>query len=318
MAKVSIIIPVYNVEAYLAQCLDSVYRQDIPEDEYEVICVDDNPENPTRDIVKRLQQKYSTLKLLVLEHNVKQGGARNAGLSIAQGEYIWFVDADDYVYPNVLGTFYKEMSRGQLDILHFDYSILSDGELRKSIRGEYTNQVVSGVDLFFNPRAQWWTEHIVVWQRIHRRQFLIDNHLKFAEHVFCEDDDFSYLVYAAAKRAKHISVEGYVYRMHSSSAMHQQFKPIYVISLLKQVKRLSSQIDNLRRIDIRFASAIRAVLRSAIQRVLIHIKRMSREEKKIIRKSWSIYDKLGLHRVISKRNILRLFFYLYFPYKGEL
>lgn len=97
LPKLSIIIPFYNVKQYIAQCLDSVYRQDIPEEEYEVICVNDASPDHSRDIVLEYQKRHKNLVLIEHEHNKKLGAARNTGRSIARGKYIWNVDSDDYI-----------------------------------------------------------------------------------------------------------------------------------------------------------------------------------------------------------------------------
>ena len=102
MLRLSFIVPFYNVEPYIEECIRSLYNQDIPWAEYEVICVDDCSPDGSRAIVERLQKAYPTLRLLKTPENLRQGGARNMGLDVAQGKYIWFVDSDDYIMPNCL------------------------------------------------------------------------------------------------------------------------------------------------------------------------------------------------------------------------
>ena len=93
MIRLSIIIPFYNVEKYIAECLDSVYNQDISEEEYEVICVNDASPDNSRNIVLEYQKKHSNLTLVEHEVNKKLGAARNTGRKIARGKYIWNVDS---------------------------------------------------------------------------------------------------------------------------------------------------------------------------------------------------------------------------------
>ena len=83
--RLSFIVPFYNVEPYIEECIRSLYAQDISWEEYEVICVDDCSPDGSRAIVERLQKEYPTLKLLTTPENLRQGGARNMGLDIAQG-----------------------------------------------------------------------------------------------------------------------------------------------------------------------------------------------------------------------------------------
>ena len=105
--RLSIIIPFYNVEQYIAQCLDSVYDQDIPENEYEVICVNDASPDASVDIVKRYQKEHSNLILIEHDRNKKLGAARNTGRKVAIGKYIWNVDSDDKIAPNCLNNLLK-------------------------------------------------------------------------------------------------------------------------------------------------------------------------------------------------------------------
>ena len=103
MLRLSIIIPFYNVEQYIAECLDSVYQQNIPEEEYEVICVNDASHDHSREIVLEYQKLHSNLVLVEHEFNRKLGAARNTGRAVAKGNYIWNVDSDDKIELNCLG-----------------------------------------------------------------------------------------------------------------------------------------------------------------------------------------------------------------------
>ena len=100
--RLSIIIPFFNVEKFIGRCLESVYSQDIPENEYEVICVDDSSPDDSLSIVQDYAQKHANLRIVKNKQNRKLGGARNAGLDVASGDYIWFIDSDDFIEDNVL------------------------------------------------------------------------------------------------------------------------------------------------------------------------------------------------------------------------
>ena len=101
MRKLSIILPCYNVERYIADCLDSIYTQDLTEDEFEVICVNDCSTDGTREVIENYAS-HSNLTLIDHAENLTAGGARNTGIKAAKGEYIWFVDPDDMVKLNCL------------------------------------------------------------------------------------------------------------------------------------------------------------------------------------------------------------------------
>ena len=104
MTKLSFIIPYYNGGKYIVECLKSIYNQDIPEAEYEVILVDDcSTDKDSIALVEQFAKEHSTLHIIRNECNLRCGGSRNAGLLQAKGEYVWFVDQDDYIAPNCLG-----------------------------------------------------------------------------------------------------------------------------------------------------------------------------------------------------------------------
>ena len=92
--KLSIIIPFYKVERYIAECLDSVFAQDIPESEYEVICVNDCSPDGSRAIVLEYQKKHKNLVIIEHEKNMMLGAARNTGLRAAKGDFVWFIDSE--------------------------------------------------------------------------------------------------------------------------------------------------------------------------------------------------------------------------------
>ena len=107
MIKLSFIVPFYNVEKYIGACLDSLYAQDIPEEEYEVICVDDCSPDNSKSIVKEYQKQHANLVLIEHPSNKGLGAARNTGIRAARGQYLWFIDSDDMVCSNVLSEIFS-------------------------------------------------------------------------------------------------------------------------------------------------------------------------------------------------------------------
>lgn len=117
MLKLSIIIPVFGVERYIARCLNSIFAINLSEDEYEVICVDDRSLDDSVKIIEEYQLKYPNLILLRHEENKRQGGARNTGIEKAKGEFMLFVDADDEIPEYDLSGLLKYMEDHHLDLL---------------------------------------------------------------------------------------------------------------------------------------------------------------------------------------------------------
>jgi len=103
--KISLIIPVFNVDQYLSRCLDSCIHQDLIPDEYEIIAVNDGSTDRSLTILREYEQKYSNIKVID-KPNGGLSSARNTGLSVAIGDYIWFIDSDDWIKENSLCKIY--------------------------------------------------------------------------------------------------------------------------------------------------------------------------------------------------------------------
>ena len=111
MLLLSVIVPFYNVERFISECLDSVFDQDIPLSEYEVICVNDGSPDNCAQILAEYEQKYPGIFRVITQENRGLGEARNTGMKVAQGEYIAFVDSDDYVVDGGWGLFITSSSK---------------------------------------------------------------------------------------------------------------------------------------------------------------------------------------------------------------
>ncbi len=176
--KLSIIIPAYNVEHYIEKCLNSCIKQDIPEGDYEIIVVNDGSPDDSLAIANRIAAKVKNIKVISQEN----GGlsvARNTGLSIAQGEYVWFVDSDDWIEENCLAALTKYMNG--VDVIHIGHNLVYSSR----IVANTPRELKEGEDIikrgFLRPAPFY----------IMRRQFLKDNNLTFKEGIYHEDTEFT-------------------------------------------------------------------------------------------------------------------------------
>ena len=185
--KVSVIIPVYNTEKYLRQCLDSVIHQSLRE--IEIICVDDGSTDSSARILEKYRAEDARIKM-IHQGNAGLSAARNTGLRAARGEYVYFIDSDDYVETNALEFVYKEAKRDRLDILFFDgESFFDPPELKSGFVGtdcccrpcEFGG-VLSGTDMYVKMRAKG-VFRPMVWLQLLRRQYLIEEKLTFREGI---------------------------------------------------------------------------------------------------------------------------------------
>ena len=126
MKLLSVIIPLYNSSKWLPKCLDSVLSQDIPKELLEVICINDGSPDNSAQIARRYREDYPQSVVVLDQENQGPSGARNNGMRHATGKYLCFVDPDDYVEPQVFGRLVRQMEEERLDMLRFDYQIVSE------------------------------------------------------------------------------------------------------------------------------------------------------------------------------------------------
>lgn len=148
--KLSIIVPMYNVAPYVERCIRSLAEQDLPSEDYEIICVNDGSPDNCCEIVEGLKQEFANI-VLINQENQGVSVARNKGIEAAHGEYIMFVDPDDYVLPRRLASLYKRAKRDELDILASGRSkVWPDGKSAKHFDySSQENKIYSGVEGYF-------------------------------------------------------------------------------------------------------------------------------------------------------------------------
>lgn len=209
--KLSIIIPAYNAEAYLQQCLDSILAQE--RQGCEVIVVDDGSTDGTAALLER----YPDVKVIHQE-NRGMSTARNRGLDEARGEYILFVDSDDLLTDDALTTLAAKLT-GE-DIISFNAKKLHDATGEQTYHPTIREpETIDGWSYFCRHRLEATDIHFVcIWQRAYRRQFLMDNNLRFADGLRrAEDDLFTTQAMLRAKSVKTITACLYIYRMRQGS-----------------------------------------------------------------------------------------------------
>jgi len=179
--KVSIIVPVYNVEKYLRQCLDSLINQTLQE--IEIICVDDGSTDNSSNILSDYAQKDSRI-IVHRQENQGLANARNAGLKLANGEYIGFVDSDDFVDIDFFEKLYQAASSDNADIAralykyHYPDSEKLDLYLDKIIKQRIKQKKTLGIN-----------DHtVVVWNAIYRKKFLSDNGIMYFDNLRSSED----------------------------------------------------------------------------------------------------------------------------------
>lgn len=211
----SIIIPVYNVEQYLCDCLDSVVMQSYPD--YEVICVNDGSTDGSLAILKEYEKNYLQITVIT-QQNRGLSGARNAGIQAAQGDYLFFLDSDDWIEPNTLEVLAQKQS-GE-DLICFNgRRVFEDGRIEEPDAGISENQL-SGWEYYNKyalvPRK---FHFVCTVLRLYRREYLLKNNLFFEEGIYHEDNLFTPLACYYAQAVKVIPDCLYIYRIREGSIM---------------------------------------------------------------------------------------------------
>ncbi len=221
MLKLSFILPCYNVERYIADCLDSIYAQDLPEDEFEVICVNDCSTDGTGNVITEYASRHPNLIMIDHERNLTAGGARNTGMDLARGEYIWFVDPDDVIKPSSLTELLDMVKKENLDILMFNFEDVD--EQLNYMEDELflpESAVMTGQDYvtkFFSGEMRLLG---IVWRCLFRAQFIRDNDLRYPTIRKAQDVVFIWKAILKAGRLQSITKVYYSFRINPNSVTH--------------------------------------------------------------------------------------------------
>lgn len=221
--KLSVIVPIYKVEKYLRKCVDSILNQDLAPEEYEIILVDDGSPDNCGAIADEYAAKYCNIRVIHQEN----GGlsmARNAGLAAANGEYIQFVDSDDFLEPNVLGALVCKMDSDGLDVLRFDYqNVNEDYEVFQPYKDvkpfvDLRDSICDG-ETFLNERLGYACYAV---QFIIKRDLLIENNLFFKPGIYFEDTEWTPRMLLASGRVTSTTTIAYNYLLRNGSITGQR------------------------------------------------------------------------------------------------
>ncbi|MGP1538551.1 glycosyltransferase family 2 protein [Bacteroides pyogenes] len=224
--KLSIIIPAYNVEQYIEKCLISTQVQEVEKGAYEVLVIVDGAKDRSLEIAQNVARRYTNIRVIYQE-NEGLSGARNNGLKAAIGEYVWFVDSDDWIEENCLTGIFQKLD-GKLDILQLQRRLTYDDEPKKKELSIISiNDVITGVEVLTKYRLPAPAQF-----RIYRRSFLLDNDLWFYKGILHEDSEFMpRTVYLAQLMTSYDKV-AYNYYQRSSGNIMSSFKIRNVRDLL--------------------------------------------------------------------------------------
>ncbi|UII76124.1 glycosyltransferase [Flagellimonas sp. HMM57] len=228
--KISIIIPAYNLERYIYNCLKSVLDQDLDVKEYEVLIINDGSTDKTGEIVREI---ISHNKHLLLFERKNQGvsSARNLGIEKAKGKYILFVDGDDWLEKNTLGSIYEKMSSNNLEIGKFGYHKVDDqGIVLESSELENDEKSIRGIDFLLSKK----TSDFFPWLYCVSAKLLKASQIRFnTELSFCEDKEFMVRLFSKTERFQSFELHRYNYRLGRQDGATTVYSNKHVEHLIK-------------------------------------------------------------------------------------
>lgn len=221
--KISVIVPVYNVEAFLEKCITSILNQSFKE--YEIIIINDGTKDNSGKIAEKFAERYPEKIVYIKQENKGLGGARNTGIHCAKGQYLLFVDSDDYIAPDTLEKLYNKIVEERADLLLFDfYRVSEDYEIINREYGCFSTETQFILKtypeiLFDNPST---------WNKLYHRSLFFDYEIKFPEKVWYEDLRTTAKVYTKARKIVYFKEPFYYYYQRETSIMHTKDSGSYL------------------------------------------------------------------------------------------
>ncbi len=243
--RLSFIVPVYQVEDYIHPCIESIYKQGMDEDIFEVILVNDGTHDKSFEMIGDYINGHANIKVIEQE-NKGLSAARNIGVSHATGEYILFVDSDDFLIEESLKHIIEDVEKHSPDLLVAGFVKKENKEIKNQIihaQPDYHSWTTTSFDAFvnfFNP------QQCFVWRNIYRKAFLEENHIQFINGIYFEDIPYTTECYLKADKCVITDYAFYVYRQ----------RPESIVSTLNTKKlvdfnRVIKRLWEMRKMDLR-------------------------------------------------------------------
>jgi Glycosyltransferases involved in cell wall biogenesis len=302
--KVSIIIPVYNVEDYLRQCLDSVINQTLRD--LEIICVNDGSTDKSLQILEEYAHKDKRIRI-INQKNSGQGTARNTGMDYATGEYVGFVDSDDWIELNMFKELYQDAINHNSDMVMCPICVFSENfeDLiydfnyfnLEYFNEDFDNSVFDyskAIDFFFSIC-------VTPFNKIYKNEFLTKINVKFPEGLIFEDNPFFYKTFLEAKRVSLVRKFLYHYRVNRSGSTILNFEKFFdIIDIHAFTREILSSHSSYNKLKI---DSYNYIIRSILHRYFLVSEDYRAEFFELIKKDFLNFD-------LGKKDVNDLDFFL--------
>ena len=285
MIDLSIIVPVYNVEKYVRTCIESIYRQGLDENRFELIIVNDGTEDHSMEMIADIIQQHSNI-IVIEQENQGVSVARNNGITIAKGEYILMIDSDDLLIDNSVKILLEKALETKAEVVTADYLQMNNEEIKAFLSGSIQTkkkdliiEKLSGEDFL---KEEYCRNH---WRNLYRKDFLQSTKITFIPHIYAEDVPFANECYLKAKKCIKVQWPFLIYRWGNPTQTTMNFTFKKALDLCKIIQKIWSftRISNLsadakqKQIDVTYAYFYRLISATTFG----HIKGLSTQLKVI-------------------------------------
>ena len=220
--ELSIIIPVCNVEQYIGPCLESIYRQGLSDDVFEVIVVNDGSTDRSMDVIEDVKSRHHNISV-IYQDNAGPSVSRNVGMEKATGEYVLFVDSDDLLMDHGLSVLLQKAIDTSAEMIVSDYVRMNDDEIttQSQYDAQFTDSLMvdkSGLDYYVEDYDP--AKGSFIWRILYKRSFLNENSIRLVPGVYYEDIPFLQECFLKARRVVGIHLLYYIYRIRKRSCTY--------------------------------------------------------------------------------------------------
>ena len=218
MKKISVIVPVYNSEAYIEKCVNSLLKQTYKN--IEIIMIDDASDDSSVEIMREYEKEYKGyIKCFYLKEPLCAGGARNIGIKNAAGEYITFVDSDDYIKENMLEVMYNKVEKSGADECNFNCNMIDSLTQNPILHNRFYEEAMGKLD-FCKRRINILLNTSVCWGILIKKSILLENKIYFPEKNMCEDYVWKCVFWIYVDFVEMVKEGLYIHIRHTDSLSH--------------------------------------------------------------------------------------------------